>query len=70
MFKIIHVRSLDLLDGTPETPQEHCHETRTLMSPQECKIALCTSNRLEMNPISLSLAPKLSRVPHHIEQVA
>ena len=23
-----HVRSLDFLDETPESPQEHCHKTR------------------------------------------
>ena len=35
-----HVSSLDFLDRTPESPQEHCHKTRwTLMSTQECKIA-------------------------------
>ena len=47
-----------LLDGTRESPQEHCQKTRrTLMSPQECKIAQCTTNQLEMKPISHSLAP-------------
>ena len=39
---------LDLLDGTPESPQEHCHKSRmTLMSPQECEIARCTPNQDE-----------------------
>ena len=31
-----HVRILDLLDGTPESPQQCCQETRrTMMSPQK-----------------------------------
>ena len=51
-------RSLDLLAGTPESPQEHCHKTRrTLMSPQERKIAWCITNQIEMKPISPALAP-------------
>ena len=42
-----------MLDGTPESPQDHCHKTRgTLLSPQECKIAQCTPSQLDMKPIS------------------
>ena len=60
-----------MLDGTPESTQENCHKTRgTLLSPQECKIAWYTPSQLEMKPISPSLTPELSRVPHHTEQVA
>ena len=71
VFPMKHVMSFNLLDGTAKSPEEHCHKTRrTLMSPQECKIARCTPNQLEMKPISPSLAPYLSRVPHHTEQVA
>ena len=63
--------SFNLLDATAEVTEEHCHKTRrTLMSPQECKIARCTPNQLEMKPISPSLAPYLSHVPHHREQVS
>ena len=52
-----HVRILDLLDGTPESPQQCCQETRrTMMSPQKWKIALCTPNHLEIKPISRALA--------------
>ena len=41
-----------------EGPQQHCHKTRrTLMSPQECKIARCTQNQIEMRPISPAPAP-------------
>ena len=58
VFPIKHVWSLDLLDWTPESPQQHCHKTRrTLMSPQECKIAQCTQKQIKMRPISLSFAP-------------
>ena len=54
MFPIKHVRNLDLLDGTPEIPKKHCHKpTRTMMSLQECEIALCTPNQIEMSPITL-----------------
>ena len=60
-----------MLDGTQESPQDHCHKTRgTLLLPQECKRAQCTPSHLEVKPISPSLAPQLSRVPHHTEQVA
>ena len=47
MFPTQHVSSVDLLDGTPESPQEHCHKSRkTLMSPQEHEIAQYTPNEL------------------------
>ena len=66
---IRHVRSLDLLAGTPESPKEHCDKARgTLMSPQECKIAWCTPNELEMKRDSPALAPEASRVPHLTRQ--
>ena len=58
VFPIKHVTILDLIDWTPESPQQHCHKTRRkLISPQECKIAPCTQNQIEMRPISLALAP-------------
>ena len=44
--------------GTKENLQEHCHnKSRTLMSPQECKIDWCTPNQLKMKHISTSLNP-------------
>ena len=53
MFRIKHVRSLDLLGGTPESPQEHCHKSRgTLQSLQQCEIDPCTPNQLEESRIS------------------
>ena len=58
VFPVKDIRTLDLLDGTPDSPQEHCQKTRrTLMSPQECKVARCTPNHLKMNPISPAWAP-------------
>ena len=61
IFPIKHVRSLDLIPGTPESPQEHCHKSRrTLMSPQECEIAQCTTNQIKMKTDSTSLAPESS----------
>ena len=66
-----HVRSLHLLDGTPQSSEEHPHMSRrTLMSPQECEIARCSPNQLEMMPNSPALAPKQSSVAHHKRQVA
>ena len=63
MFPIKNVRSLDLLDVTPESPQEHCHKySRTLMLQQEQEIARCTTVQLEMKPDSPALAPELSHV--------
>ena len=65
MFRIKHIRSFDLLDGTPESPKEHYHKSRTtLMSPQECELAWCTPNHLEIKPDSPALAPEPSRVPN------
>ena len=66
MFPIKHVRSLDLLDGTPDSPQEHCHKSRrTVMSPQEWEITQCTPNQLEMKTDFPALAPEPSRIPQH-----
>ena len=71
MFPIKHVRSVDLLDGITESPQEHCHNSRrTLMSLQEHEIAQCTLHQLEMKPDSPEFAPEPSHVPHLIGQVA
>ena len=71
MLPIKHVRSNELLDGTPESLQEHSHKSRRkLMSPQEWKIALFTTNQIEMKPDSPALAPDQSRVPHHTLLVA
>ena len=71
MFPSKHVRNLDLLDGTPESPQEQPHKSRmTLMSPKECKIFPCNPNQFEMTPDSPILDLVQSPVPHHTRQVA
>ena len=52
-FPVKHVRSLDLLDGMAESPQEHPHKSRmTLISPKECEIVRCIPNQLKMMPDS------------------
>ena len=49
VFPIKHIRSLDLLDWPPVSPQKHSHKTRrTMMSHQECKIFQCMPNQIEM----------------------
>ena len=71
VFPIKHVRSLDLLDGTLESPPEHPHKSRrTLMSPQECEIARCSPNQLEITPDSPALAPEQYSVLHHTRYMA
>ena len=58
VFPNKHIRILDLLDWTLESPQQDCHKARrTLMSPQERKIDWCTPNQLRMQHISASLNP-------------
>ena len=71
VFPIKQVRSLDLLDGTLESPQEYPHNSgRTLMSLKECEIVQCSPNQLEMTPSSHALAPEQSPIPLHTRQVA
>ena len=51
-FHTKHDRSLDFLDGTPESHQEHCHKSKgTLMSPQQQESAPCATNQLEMGVV-------------------
>ena len=65
------VRSLDLLDGTTESPPEVPHKSRrTLMSPQECQIHLCSPNQLEMMTNSPAQASEQCPIPHHTGQFA
>ena len=71
MFPIKQVRSLDLLDGTTESPPEIPHKSRrTLMSLQECEIARCSPNQLEMTTNSPALASEQCPIPHHAGQLA
>ena len=71
LFPIKQVRSLDLLDGTKESPPEVPHESRrTLISQQECEIARCSPNQLEMMTSSPALASQQCPIPHHTGQLA
>ena len=65
------VRSLDLLDGIPESPQEHPHQSRRkLRSLPECKTDHCSPDHLEMTPNFIALAPQQSPIRHDTLQVA
>ena len=64
VFPMKHVRSLDLLDGTLESPPEHPHTSRgTLMSPQEYEISQCSPNKIEITPDSLHWLQSKSLFP-------
>ena len=65
------VRSLDLLDGTIESPREIPQKSRrTLMSLQEYEIPQGSPNQLKIKPYFPALAPEQFQVPHQTEQVA
>ena len=71
LFPFRQVRSLDLLDRTTESLPEVPHKSRrTLMSPQECQIAPCSPNQLEMTTNSPALASEHCPIPHHTGQLA
>ena len=71
LFPIKQVMSLDLLDGTTESPPEVPHKSRrTLMSPQECEIAWCSQNQIEMTTNFPVLASEQCPVHHHTAQLA
>ena len=71
MFPIQQERSLDLLDGSPESPQEEPHMSRiTLMSKKECEIVRCNLKQFEVMPDSPVLYLVQSPVPHPTRQVA
>ena len=71
MFPIKQVRSLDLLDGTTESPREIPQKSRrTLMSLQEYEIPQRIPNQLKIKPYSPALAPEQFPVPHQTRQVA
>ena len=60
-----------MLDGTTESPPEIPHKSRrTLMSPQECQIARCSPNQLEMVTNSPALASEQCPFPHHTGKLA
>ena len=71
VFPMKHIRSLDLLVGTLDRPPVHPHTSRrTLMSPDECEIALCSPNHLEMTTNSPALASEQCSFPYHTGQLA
>ena len=60
-----------MLDGTKESPPEVPNKSRrTLMSPQECQIARCSPNQLEMMTNSADLASEQCPIPDHIGRLA
>ena len=71
MFPIKQVSCLDLLDRTTERPPEVPHKSRrTLMSPQECQIARCIPNSLEMTTNSAAFSSEQCPIPHRTGQLA
>ena len=64
-------KSLDLLDGTKESPREIPEKSRrTLMSLQEYEIPRGIPNQLKIKPYFPALAPEQFPVPHQTRQVA
>ena len=60
-----------MLYETTESPPEVPHKfRRTLTSPQECEIARCSPNQLEMMTNCLALVTEQCAVPHHTGQLA
>ena len=71
MFPIKQVRSLDVLERTKESPPEVPNKSgRTLMSPQECQIARCSPNQLEMMTNPPALASEQCPIPKHTGRLA
>ena len=60
-----------MLDGTKESPTDVPNKCRrTLMSPQECQIAQCSLNQLEMTTNSPALDSEQCRIPDHTGRLA
>ena len=71
LFPMKQVRSLDLIDETTESPPEIPHQSkRTLMSPQECEIAWCSPNHVEMTTNFPALSSEQCPIPPHTGQLA
>ena len=71
LFPIKQISSLHLLDGTTERHTEVPHKSRrTLMSPEECEIAQCSPNQLEITTNSPALTSEQCPVPHYTGQLA
>ena len=60
-----------MLDGTTGSPPEIPHKSRrTLMSPQECEIARCSPNQLEMTTKPPALASEQCPISDHTGRLA
>ena len=71
LFPIKQVWSLDVLDGTTESPREIPQKSRrALMSLQEYEIPRGIPNQLKIKPYFPALAPEQFPVPHQTRQVA
>ena len=71
LIPIKQVRSLDLLDGTTESPREITQKSRrTLMSLEEYEIPRGRQNQLKIKPYFPALAPEKFPVPHQTRNVA
>ena len=71
LVPIKQVRSLDLLDGSTESPPEIPHKSRrTLMSQQEYEIPRDSPNQLKIKHYFPALAPEKFPVPHQTRQLA
>ena len=71
LFPMNQVRSLDLLDGSTESPPEIPQKSRrTLESRQECEIPQGSPNQRKIKPYFPALAPEQFPVPHQTRQVA
>ena len=71
LFPIQQVWSLDLLDGTTESPREIPQKSRrTLMSLQEYEIPQGNPNQHNIRLYFPALAPEQFPVPHQTRQVA
>ena len=71
LFPIKLVRSLDLLDGTTESPREIPQKSRrTLMSLKEYEIPQGSPNQLKIKPYIPALAPEQFPVHKQTQEVA
>ena len=71
MFPIKQVSSIDLLDGTKESPPEVLNKSRrTLKSPWECEIARCSPNQIEMTTNPPALASEQCPIPDYTGRLA
>ena len=60
-----------MLDGTKESPREVPNKSRrSLMSPQECQIAQCSTNQLDMMINPPALASEQCPIPDHTGRLA